>query len=132
VKAFFAMLAAINQSMMTLRQVLASNPAVNTATRECEVRRYGDGMTEGERYDFETYVETTTHAGETFTWWLGVTLRSSGWTLERSIEKQVEDRQDSVRKFDDATFSNSSGLTDRYSTLVSEFVESANNFDFNI
>ena len=71
-------------------------------------------MTDGQRYDFETYVEATTHDGVTFAWWLGITLRSSGWTLERDILKHVEDRQDSVREFDELIFSNSIELTERY------------------
>jgi hypothetical protein len=132
VKAFFAMLASINKSMMTLQEVLASNPAVKTAERGCEASQYQDFETERETYYFETYVEATTGTGENFVWSLDVMLTPAGWALKRIIAKQEEHGQDIVSEFDDPAFSNTNELTEKYSILVAEFVESANNFDFNI
>lgn len=87
-KSLLVILAEINNSMMTIWKVLDSNPAIDVATRGCDVRRYQGSMMEREAYCFESYVEAETRTGEMFWWLLDITLTSSGWHLQRSVGKR--------------------------------------------
>lgn len=132
-RALIVLLAETTESMMTLWEILHSNPAVANATRGCDVRRYLRSMTdEGNVYTFEAYVEAETRDGETFCWFLDITRGSSGWELRRNVWKQSKDGPDDVRDFEDCKFESFDELAARHAALMTEFVKSADNFDFSL
>lgn len=130
-RALIVLLAETTDGMMALWKTLHSNPMVTNATRGCDVRKYRHPMTDEEDvYAFEAYVEAETRDGETYCWWLDITLGSSGWELHRDLSKQSRDGADTVREFEDCKFGSFDELTAKHADLVAELVKSADNFDF--
>jgi hypothetical protein len=114
----------INSRMKMIREVLAANPAVASATRGCDVSLYRESCY------FEAYVEADPHSGELFTWSLDVILTSGGWTLDRSVGRRTRDGEDPQREFEDFTSREFSDLADRCADLMAAFEDTARTFDF--
>ena len=125
-------LAKINDHMMEIRNNLASNPAVIAATRGCDIRRYRDFMEQDEVHCFEAYVEAETHMGEIICWSLDITLRSRIWKFQRYVAKQTSDGAQYDNEFEDFAFEDFDGLANNCVTLMTEFSQSAKNFDFRL
>ncbi len=123
-------LAEINDHMMTIRDKLASNPAVVAATRNCDIRRYHGSMQEEAVHTFESFVEAKTYKGEIFCWSLYITLMPHGWRFERIIARQTSDGEQQEKDFEDFTFGEFSELANHYEVLMTDFYQSTNNFDF--
>jgi hypothetical protein len=113
----------VNNHMMTIRETLASNPAIASATRSCDVRQYRD------LHCFESYVEAETRAGTLFCWTVEIHLTSQGWEIQRQVAKQTRDGGQPEIQFDHFMFETFDGLASSVSGLMAEFVESAKNFD---
>jgi hypothetical protein len=128
--ALLVMLAEINNHMMTIRDKLASNPAVVAATRSCDIRRYQGSMRDEAVHNFESYVEAKTDKGEIFCWSLYITLMPHGWRFERNIARQTSDGEQQEKDFEDFTFDRFSELANHYMALMTDFHQSTNNFDF--
>jgi hypothetical protein len=130
--ALIALFAETTSGMMTLWEILHSNPAVSKATQGCDIRKYRRLMTEGEGevYAFESYVESETHGGEQFYWLLDITREPSGWVLHRNISKQYDGGAQPVQQFDDFRFASFDELASKHANLMNEFIKSADNFDF--
>jgi hypothetical protein len=124
------MLAKVNSYMMEIWRILESNPTI--AARGCGVRQYQGLMAEGEECCFEAYVDAKTCAAEVLCWLLDITLTSSGWNLRRFVGKQSKDGEDLIIAFENPTFRSLDALAGNYLALVTEFVEPANNFDFDL
>lgn len=124
------MFAMINDHMMAIRSNLGSNPAVASATRGCDIRRYQGSMREEAVYSFEAYVEAATHTGEIFCWQLDVNFTSHGWEFQRSISRQTSGGGQPEKGFEDLAFEDFGSLADSCGSLMIEFAESAKNFDF--
>jgi hypothetical protein len=135
-RALLVMLAEVNSQMMTLRDMLDSNPARGAVTRACEPWRYPGGgeWRPEEEYRFEWYVEAETRTGELFCWSLDIIPTPTGWRLERSISKQFDGGAAGVDglEFEDADFKTFDALLREYPALMTEFLESAKRFDFNV
>lgn len=127
---FLAVLAKINEHMMSIRKSAESNPAVVAATRGCDVRRYRDLMMEEEVHYFEAYVEATTRTGHMFCWSLDIKQSSRGWELQRRVDRQTSEGGQEELGFNDLTFDNFDELADNYTDAMNEFAESARNFNF--
>lgn len=128
--ALLVMLAEINNHMMTIRDNLASNPAVVAATRGCDIRRYRGSMREETVHNFESYVEAKTDSGEIFCWSLYITLTPHGWKFERNVAKQTSDGEQQEKDFEDLAFGSFDDLANHCAALMVDFEESAKNFDF--
>jgi len=129
-KWLFATIAQVNNSMIALRAALGSNPLAHTATRGCDIRRYGDFASEQDVYIFESYVEVETRSKELFCWSMDLTLSSEGWKVQRTIAKRTNDGEQIRSDFEDSTFRRFCELADNISPLVKEFVDSASSFKF--
>ena len=136
-KAVIVLFASINRSMSEIDGILSSKPAVDKATRTCDVRRYPGGglMDSPEWFSFEVYVEAETKTGDLFCWSFDLSLRSEKWTLSRDISRQGPGGHEPVghepeSEFDTVTYESFSELREGYEPLMSEFVRSAEGFVF--
>jgi hypothetical protein len=130
--ALFNVLADVNIDMMTIRQSVASDPAVIDATRGCDIRRYRAFDSDEEYPCFEAYVEAETRAGAVFCWSLDIKRTSLGWTFQRQMSERTADGAEPgpEQEFQDYTFATFDDLANNWSALMTEFKESAEHFDF--
>ena len=119
----FNVLADINIGMMTIWENVASDAAVNP-TRDCDIRRYRDFMSEEEYCCFEVHVAVETRAGVGFSWSLDIRQSSLGWTVWRRVSKQTTGGEDLAKEFEDHTFGTVDDLANNVPRLMVEFVES--------
>jgi hypothetical protein len=124
-KGAMLLLAYTNDHMILIREILAENSAIATATRGCDVRRYRESCV------FEAYVEAETYAGAMFSWLLDITLTSTGWTFTRRVAEQTKDGEQVEVEFDDFSSPDLGDLAGSYLDLMTGFEEAAKNFDFN-
>lgn len=123
-KSAMLMFADISTRMIAIRQVLGEKPGVASATRGCDIRLYQNSCC------FESYVETETDQGAAFSWLLDVTSTSTGWSLQRWVVKEASEGAQVEIEFQDFVSNDFAELAGQYAILLTEFEESAKNFDF--
>ena len=123
------LLAKTCEYMMAIWQLLYANPAVKLPTQGCDVRRY-QPEGEDEAYCFQTYVEAEPHVGDIVSWSLDICQTASGWRLDRNVSKQAEGGAETIVYFERFVFGSFDELARRHAALMTEFVESASDFDF--
>jgi hypothetical protein len=132
-QALMMLLAKTNRHMTTLWKMLYENPAVSNATGACDIMRLQHPTNQDEEeYWFDAYVEAETRAGITFCWSLDLVRGSSGWTVHRHVSKQAEHGAESAIEFEEVSFKNLDELAGGHAALMTEFVKSADNFDFGL
>lgn len=132
-RALMALLAETSSGMTTLLLTLHSNPKVAKVTRGMDIARYQSPVTEEDNvYTFQSYVETETHDGKQFCWLLDIEMRPDGWLVERVIDKQFDGGAQTVQEFEDFRCEDFDELAKNHAILMSEFIKSADNFDFSL
>lgn len=131
-RALMALLAETSSGMTTLLLALHSNPKVANVTRGMDIVTGQGSSPEENSYTFESYVETETHDGKQFFWLLDIRRRPDGWLVERVIDKLFDGGAQSVQEFEDFGCEDFDELAKNHATLMSEFIKSADNFDFSL
>lgn len=128
-----AFLASVNDQMINLAIELRTKPAVKTATRGCDVRKYRDAFRFDDKalYAFEAYLETETHSGYLVCWLVDINCALSGWELNLAItRRRKSEDNDETTTFSEVRAASFAEFVSLVSGTMNAFVESARSYDF--
>jgi hypothetical protein len=129
-ESMFLIFATINEKMMEIAHQLRAKANVKSATSGCNIRHFTDTMSEERFLDCEAYAEAELTSSANFSWCFTLKKTSSHWVVQRMIYRQESHGGVDVGSFEDVEFEQFDALAERISTLLEEFANSAESFDF--